>query len=89
MTSTEVLRVVRLGRAFTMVNGRRLAVHAAHALDGQPVASGVVDCVDGVVIMGTLDGAVELERVQPEGSSAMDARSWWSGARLAEGPRWT
>jgi methionyl-tRNA formyltransferase len=89
MTSLEVLRVVRLGRAFAMVHDRRLGVRRARAFTDARVDRGAIAQVDGVVAIGTLDGAVALEWVQPEGSSQMDARAWWSGARLTDGPRWT
>ena len=89
MASAQVLRVVRLGRAFTTVNGRRLRILSARALSDAPVACGVIRLVDGVVALGTLDGSLALEQVQPEGSSMMDARSWWGGARFEDDPRWT
>jgi len=89
MSSVEVLRTVRLGRAFTMVDERRLGVRVAHANGETRVAVGVIARVDGDVVLGTLDGDVVLDRVQPEGSSVMEARAWWSGARLGHEPRWT
>jgi len=89
MTAPALTRVVRLGRAWTTVAGRRLGVRAAHASDVTSVRAGSVDQVDGDVLLGCADGALVLERVQPEGSSVMDASAWWSGARLGADARWT
>lgn len=81
MPVSQLERTIRLGRAFTMIDGRRVKVIAAHAaaLTGKP--GSIVEIQGGVALVG-FDGAVALERVQPEGSRSMSARDWWSGARL-------
>ncbi len=37
---------------------------------------------DGVLALGSSDGALALTWVQPEGSRTMRALAWWAGARL-------
>ncbi len=81
MPVSQLERTVRLGRAFTLINGRRVKVLAAHvtALAGAP--GSIAEIHGGVALVGR-DGALALERVQPEGSRPMSARDWWSGARI-------
>lgn len=88
VSRVEVLRTTRLGRAFTFVEGRRVLILEARS-DSARVDPGVVEVRDGRVLLGALDGALVLERVQPEGSRPMNARDWWAGARLEPGAsRW-
>jgi methionyl-tRNA formyltransferase len=82
MTRAQFSRTVRLGRAFAMVEGRRLRVDGAHEIEVAGVAAGTLGALDGEVLLGCLDGAVVLDRVQPEGSTPMSASAWWAGARL-------
>ncbi|MGH9099894.1 MAG: methionyl-tRNA formyltransferase [Acidimicrobiales bacterium] len=85
LPATELLRVVRLDRAWTTWRGRRLLV-----LDAE-----MVPAPDGAASPGTLegavvsagDGALELVRVQPEGRSPMRAIDWLRGARPVTGER--
>lgn len=81
MSGTQLERTVRLGRAFTLINGRRLKVLAAHSVASSDVPGSIVATQGGVALIGA-DGALVLERVQPEGSTPMDTRDWWLGARL-------
>lgn len=82
MASEMVLRTVRLGRAFTFVQGRRLLVETARRSPEAPVATGHVEQRGAHVLLGALGGPVEVLRVRPEGKGSMDALAWWSGARL-------
>jgi methionyl-tRNA formyltransferase len=84
MPSVQVLRTVRLGRAFTFVHGRRLLVEAAVRSSDVDVDVGHVTRRGEGILLGAVGGAVELLRVRPEGRSSMDARAWWAGARLDE-----
>jgi methionyl-tRNA formyltransferase len=74
--AVDVLRVIRLGDAWTTFRGKRLKVLRATLADNglDPGA------VDGLRV-GTGDGAVELVQVQPEGKGAMAAADWRNGAR--------
>ena len=85
-------RRIRVGGAWTTLDGGRFIVRAAVALpadDGSPAqhvrgaAAGTL--VDDAVITG--DGVMRLDVVQPAGRSPLDARDWLRGARLAAGTR--
>jgi methionyl-tRNA formyltransferase len=84
MASEQLLRTVRLGRAFTFVHGRRLLVEAAAQGPEVDVDVGYVTRRGEGVLLGAVGGAVELVRVRPEGKGSMDALAWWAGARLDE-----
>jgi len=81
MPVSQLERTVRLDRAFTLINGRRVKVLTAHAVALAGAPGSIVEIQGGVALV-TFDGALALERVQPEGSRPMNARDWWSGARL-------
>ena len=81
MTVAVARRMVRLGRAYCFVDGRRIGVLET-TLSDSSVTSGFVGVEAMNVVLGFRDGALALERVRPEGSRAMDATQWWSGARL-------
>ena len=79
----ELERVVRLGRAWTTFDRKRLGVWDVEVLEeltaeqaamrpGQINAEGVV---------GTGEGALRLVAVQPESKKRMDAASWLNGAQ--------
>jgi methionyl-tRNA formyltransferase len=73
----ELARVVRLGRARTIANGRRLVVRACEVLDvavGQPG-----DLVGDVVACG--EGALRLLAIVPEGRREMTPAEWTRGLR--------
>jgi methionyl-tRNA formyltransferase len=80
----ELLRTVRLGRAFTFVHGRRLLVEVAARSSEIGVDVAQVTRRGDVVLLGAVGGAVALLRVRPEGKGSMDAQAWWAGARLDE-----
>lgn len=86
-SATELARVVRAGRAWTTVRGRRLLV--TRALPELSAAGGKVRADDRPgTLRGTMvstgSGRLELVTVRPEGRSEMAAREWMRGARLAE-----
>lgn len=91
-----LLRLVRVGGAYTTFRGERFKVHEADLLDaadiaGAPTGAGAVpgDLVDrkhGVVAAG--DGAaLQLQRVQPAGKPSMAWRDFANGARPHPGER--
>ena len=89
----QVLRLVRVGGAWTTYRDRRLKVLEARlaAGNGQP-AAGTISLVsrsgDGPApTVATGRGAVELVTVQSEGRTAGPARDWVNGARIAGGER--
>ncbi len=80
----ELLRVVRVGGAWTTLAGRRLKV-----LDAEPSGSvGSGGHAPGTLLGDSVvcgSGAVRLVRVQPEGRKAMAGEAFLNGARLDPG----
>ncbi|MEO8363047.1 MAG: methionyl-tRNA formyltransferase, partial [Ilumatobacteraceae bacterium] len=74
----------RVGIGFTQFRGKRLNILTAHALDGSEskVPSQFVDLAQDGIVVAAGQGAICLQRVQPEGKPALDALSWSRGARL-------
>ena len=90
----HVLRLVRVGGAWTTYRNRRLKVLEARlaAGTGQPCAAGLISLVprsgDGPAVnVATSSGAVELLTLQSEGRAAAPARDWVNGARITGGER--
>jgi methionyl-tRNA formyltransferase len=81
MTTDEFRRTVRLGRAYAVVQAKRLRIDAVHPV-AQFVAPGTVGVVDGDVLFGCSNGALALDRIQPEGSRPMASSAWWAGVRI-------
>ena len=85
--AVELKRVVRLGRAWTTLRGKRLTVldvalvPHVHDADERPPGS-----IDGPVVV-TGSGGLLLRRVQPESRSPMSAEEWLRGVRPAVGER--
>lgn len=79
-------RVVRLGGAWTLLQGRRLRVLSARPLgDGEtPAAPGTLTLGGQGPEVATGEGRLLLVSVQPEGKAAMDASAWARGARLGD-----
>jgi methionyl-tRNA formyltransferase len=73
-------RTVRLGGAYLFVTGKRITVVAASKGEGS-AEPGVLTVDERGVVAGFADGALVLDEVRPEGSSTMDAPSWWRGLR--------
>lgn len=76
-SAVELGRVVRIGGAWTSIDGRRLKI--LRARPAEPVA-GAVGELDGTVV-ATGDGGLELIDVQPEGKGPMAAVDWRRGLR--------
>jgi methionyl-tRNA formyltransferase len=81
----DLVRLIRLERAWCRFRGRRLRLlHAkAVAADGALPPPGTLDH-RGVA---AVDGFVVLGEVQPEGGRPVDFAAWRRGARLKEGER--
>ena len=93
-SAEHVLRLVRVGGAWTTFRDRRLKVlEAGLAGDsGRTDAAGTILLMPGsgggpAVRVTTGRGAVELVRVQSEGRAAGLARDWVNGARVVVGER--
>ena len=74
--ATELERVIRLGRAYTIDGGRRLRILEATIAVGS-LSPGALKGT----LLGTGQGALELKVVQPEGKPAMPAAAWSLGRR--------
>jgi methionyl-tRNA formyltransferase len=86
--SSELMAVVRLDRAHTTVEGRRLSVLAASF--APPPGPSVGRPAPGTLVADTVmtaDGAVRLDIVQLEGGRPMAARDWLRGSHLPDGVR--
>ncbi len=87
-TAEQVLRVVRLGRAYTTLDGRRFAIGRARIASPDDLPDGLsaqpVGTIDGTYV-ATADGVVELIEVQPEGKRSTPATDWANGARVNPG----
>ena len=75
LSSEEILRLVRLGRAWTTVSGSRLRVHSAKIGSLTNLEIGQRKGLS----VGSCDGTVELLEVQPEGRKKMLAEDWING----------
>ncbi|RLP82013.1 methionyl-tRNA formyltransferase, partial [Mycetocola lacteus] len=73
--------------AYTLVDGARFKILRAARATETALDAGVIRLVGKRVLVGTLDGALELLRVQPAGKQAMDAGSWWRGLGADPTPR--
>jgi methionyl-tRNA formyltransferase len=83
--ATQLKRVVRLGHAWTTFRGKRLTVLEADVVDA-PDDRMQTGALHGAIVM-TGEGALELQRVQPESRSPMSADEWLRGVRPAAGER--
>ena len=90
----HVLRLVRVGGAWTTYRNRRLKVQEARlaAGTGQPGAAGSISLVPRsgngqAVNVATGSGAVELLTLQSEGRATVPARDWVNGAHITGGER--
>ncbi|MFZ4585585.1 MAG: methionyl-tRNA formyltransferase [Acidimicrobiia bacterium] len=81
LAAVDIDRLVRAGNprpgAFTAANGKRLKVWRTTLADGV-LAPGMVDANGRV---GTGDGVIVLEEVQPEGKARMSGQAWRAGVR--------
>ena len=85
-SAAELHRVVRLGRAFTEVRGRRLRIRRAEVVG--PSTLGSSPPVPGTLVgdvVATGMGGLRLLEVQPESGRLMGTIEWLRGAHLSDG----
>jgi methionyl-tRNA formyltransferase len=82
-TSEQVLRQIRVGNAFTFFDGKRFKIHHASKASTE-LPLGTISVQDGMVLVGALEGSVQLVAVQPEGKPRVSAIDWARGARLSD-----
>lgn len=80
-SSAHILRQIRVGNAFTFFEGKRFKIHEA-SKSSVNLPLGSISVQDGTVLVGSLEGSVQLETVQPEGKPRIAASEWARGARL-------
>jgi len=84
-STDAVLRAVRAFAprpgAWGMVEGERFKVRSAVATDLTGPDPGMAAVLDDEVVLGTRDGAVVLQMVQPSGKGPMSAVDWMRGRR--------
>ena len=72
----ELHRIIRVGNAWTELDGQRFKIHEAAVVDNGPSAGEIHD-----LVVGTGDGGLKLVVVQPAGKPRMDADAWANGAQ--------
>jgi methionyl-tRNA formyltransferase len=85
--AAELVRVVRVGRAWTRFRGRRLGVLEAAVDPGPPPDPATPPGTLAGDAVATGAGFLRLVVVQPEGGRAMAAADWRRGARPSAGER--
>jgi methionyl-tRNA formyltransferase len=85
-TAIELERVVRaltphIGAYAVQADGERLGVLAAHALDADTPAPGVLALEGPRPVLGCAEGALELTVVQPPGRRPMNGEAYLRGLR--------
>ncbi len=76
LPATDLLRVIRVGNAWTMLAGDRFKIHDADLVEST-LPPGEIDDL----IVGTGDGGLRLVTVQPANKPRLEARAWANGAR--------
>ncbi len=76
-SAVELHRVIRVGNAWTELDGQRFKIHDAHVEPDCSLAAGEI----GDLVVGTADGGLRLVTVQPAGKPRMDADAWANGAQ--------
>lgn len=74
--AASLLRVVRVGNAWTTFHGDRFKIHDAEVVPSTLAAGAISD-----LVVGTGDGGLLLRTVQPAGKPRMDASAWANGAQ--------
>lgn len=86
--AAELSRVVRVGGAWSTLDGARLKVHAAEVIDDDDLEAAERASAPGTVVehqgrpaVRCGGGGLVLDDVQPAGKGSMPARDWANGAR--------
>ena len=80
LSTEHALRVVRLGRTRIETSKGSLRIVLARVSE-LFVAPGQIRLLEGAVLLGCADGALELLEVLPSGSRIMSGSAWWAGVR--------
>lgn len=71
-----------------LLAGKGVRILGAHEVD-EDVPAGKVLLPKGRVLVGCSAGALELDRVKPDGKREMDASAWSQGLRSLKSPSWS
>ncbi|MDW3179209.1 MAG: methionyl-tRNA formyltransferase [Acidimicrobiia bacterium] len=74
--ASELLRVVRVGNAWTTLSGDRFKIHDAEVVDSALPSGEIRD-----LVVGTGEGGLRLVTVQPANKPRLDASAWANGAQ--------
>ena len=77
-SADQILRVIRLGNAWTTIKGNRLGIQEAISSLSPELNIGELQGTK----VGTGKGTIELISVKPSGRKQMDANSWTNGLHL-------
>jgi methionyl-tRNA formyltransferase len=84
-SAQEIARTVRAFNpwpgTYTDWNGKILKIHKAHALDHPSPGSGVRMVHQNQPTIGTSDGVIVLDQVQPAGKKNMSGEAFLRGAK--------
>ena len=85
LSAAELERKVRANNpwpgSFIEYEGNNLKVHKAHVLSSSNPVIGKREILDGNPVLGTCQGWLVLDTVQPAGKNAMDGKVFLNGAR--------
>ena len=71
--------------AVSCLGDAKIKIIRAKAVEGSGVPGRVEKASGGILLIGTSDGLLKVEELQPEGKKAMTAASFLAGRRLKEG----
>ena len=76
-SAVELHRIIRVGNAWTELDGQRFKFHEATIEEASSLAAGEIRDL----VVGTGMGGLRLVTVQPAGKQRMDAEAWANGAQ--------
>lgn len=88
-SAVELERTVRaltphIGAYLELADGSRLGVHAARALPGDGESPGSVSATEDGLLLGSAEGWLAIEEVQPQGKRPMPAEDYLRGHPLPQ-----
>jgi len=93
LPADQILRTIRLGRAWTTYDNKRFKILHAEVAESADIAdvdqTGLLSEVGAILgdLVVTGDGLLRLLTVQPEGRKAVSARDWINGSQPPSGAR--
>jgi methionyl-tRNA formyltransferase len=75
LPASDLLRVIRVGNAWTSLSGDRFKIHDAERVESSLAPGEIRD-----LVIGTANGGLRLVTVQPANKPRLDAAAWANGA---------